>query len=619
LQTAKRPALLDIGRAIIHFISDQQMDLLLLKSLRNVDQGQGGEDASQRPDARGADLHMSLALSDVGDDSAHAPPPDPRSSETADSPGGPTEAGEDQPGPPSRPVPPFLKRVAWFCAIVGIVGILCAINSMYCVLLLLNTFCSTFLVAYIVTPLYAVFERDWTIVALAFVRLVTYVPLVAYVLFVFASMILSVRDALAAAFPLYIDYMMNFAEEVAQLGEGVDWDKACYAWITKLTPTWCGTAAALVLTFYSHSTILVIGLLLTGIPIFLGNLGLFFVGFVCFLDIFARQSESAGKRGCKPLAVLREILDGFHKFRTDTRARRIEEPKDGTNSEWENLKLIFFGKAFIDITEWTVTFRYQMIERKQRILARIFVTIFLVLNILILVADVIVYHSRPLPSFLASICLRGIFCPIIAYFHPLTPFLYKCEFPRLRYSCFTAVGFVIVLILTVMIAIFVVPWYLNHDRFSQLPPLPDNWTHEPDFPPRDMVCRARYEGLSLLDAIGLAFGGYDIKRDPTLFDEQLAYFFGPSASEINASVEYLADGIPMVIYHISDTTVFGFRGLSSGPELAIQVELIAHHYAVPLILDLTPLYRTITDFFLSTHVPTIYNLGINFFLVAVTL
>jgi hypothetical protein len=113
--------------------------------------------------------------------------------------------------------------------------------------------------------------------------------------------------------------------------------------------------------------------------------------------------------------------------------------------------------------------------------------------------------------------------------------------------------------------------------------------------------------------IGLAFGGYDVERNPTIFNEQLKYFFGPLASEINTSVEYLANDIPMVVYQVSETTVFGFRGWSSGSELAIQIELIAHHYAVPLILDLTPLYRTFASLLLSNSVPAVYNFGINFF------
>jgi hypothetical protein len=290
---------------------------------------------------------------------------------------------------------------------------------------------------------------------------------------------------------VYLQDIKTFAREIRNLGEHFEWRIACYQWINLLSSKWLLTALSLYLMFYSQSTLLIMGLLCTSIAVAFGNLALFVVTFVCFLDLFLRER-------CGPVEAAREVVNGWRERRTKTKVKTEGAKEDITETKWEKLKLILSGRFFTDITLWTTTFRDQMEERKQRILARILVTIFLVLNILILAADIWLYQSRPLRSFLVSICLRAILCPIIAYFHPLTPFLYKCEFNLLRYSCFSAVVFVAFLIVTVIVAMLAAPWFLNHRRFSELPPLPENWTNAPDFPAHDMICHARYEGLSVL-------------------------------------------------------------------------------------------------------------------------
>jgi hypothetical protein len=243
----------------------------------------------------------------------------------------------------------------------------------------------------------------------------------------------------------------------------------------------------------------------------------------------------------------------------------------------------------------------------------VLICVFMTLNAIIISFDCSVYKAQYSRPFLISICLRGIFIPILAFFHPIMPFMFKCDFPKLKWSCYGAFGFAIVVIVGVVAVVIAAPSFLDHLRLSELPPIPANWTNIPDFDPGEMVCKARYEGLSVIEAIGLALGGYDIDRDDKVFEEQLKYFFGPRASDISYSVESIAENVPVIVYNISGTIVFGFRGFSTGREVAIQVEVLAHHYAVPLILQATPFYQFFADSLLSSYIPATYSFGLHFF------
>jgi hypothetical protein len=120
----------------------------------------------------------------------------------------------------------------------------------------------------------------------------------------------------------------------------------------------------------------------------------------------------------------------------------------------------------------------------------------------------------------------------------------------------------------------------------------------------------RYHGLSIIDTLGLALGGYDIWRNPAVFHQQLQYFFGQDAEKnITYTVEELAPDVPLLIYNVSGTTVFGFRGFATAAEFALQVEMFADRYVTPRLLDLMPLYNVINEHYLKSNGLNAHLLG----------
>jgi hypothetical protein len=117
----------------------------------------------------------------------------------------------------------------------------------------------------------------------------------------------------------------------------------------------------------------------------------------------------------------------------------------------------------------------------------------------------------------------------------------------------------------------------------------------------------------LIQAIGLALSGYDVSSFD-VFSHELDYFFGPDAlDKITYRTEYLSSGFPLLIYNISHTTVFAFRGFATAADLAIQFEMLARYYIAPFLLDVTPWYRLIEERFLSAFIPSAHFAGRHWF------
>jgi hypothetical protein len=105
-----------------------------------------------------------------------------------------------------------------------------------------------------------------------------------------------------------------------------------------------------------------------------------------------------------------------------------------------------------------------------------------------------------------------------------------------------------------------------------------------------------------------------IDRSPSVFSAQMDFFFGPNSMErIDHEVKELAPDVPLVIYNVSGTTVFAFRGFASGPELAVQVERLASLWVVPFFLDEIPMYEKMVDLWLSSQAAYAHLFGWHWF------
>jgi hypothetical protein len=234
------------------------------------------------------------------------------------------------------------------------------------------------------------------------------------------------------------------------------------------------------------------------------------------------------------------------------------------------------------------------------------------LNIAVLVMDVRLYRATPLSFFLESICIRGIFLPFLALVHPVAGFLFRARSRLLQWVLRGAAILAVLLTAGCLIGQAVIPNYLLTFRFTALRSLPANWSAVADHPADLAVCAHRYDGLSVIDLLGLAFGGYDIGRSDDVFHAQMDFFFGPNATDrIDYDVHDLAAGVPLLIYNVSGTTVFAFRGFASGPELSVQVETLASLRVVPTIMGLFPFHDEINDLYLSSATAYARLLGLS--------
>jgi hypothetical protein len=257
----------------------------------------------------------------------------------------------------------------------------------------------------------------------------------------------------------------------------------------------------------------------------------------------------------------------------------------------------------------------QTIHKKRKLRVHtIMVYIFLGLNFYVFVADCILHQQRHLSFFVGALCLRAIFLPVFALFHPFVGFLFHSVDHVLQWSFRGAA----ILSVLAMIAGFVfratTPGILTAFRFTELPPLPPDWSNASGSLANLAVCRGRYEGLSVVEAIGLALGGYDVTRSEAVFSRQLDFFFGPGAIDrISYEVENIAPDVPMVIYNVSGTTVFAFRGFATGRELLIQIQMLAQYYVAPFFLQMMPFYDMINNQYLSSFSASAHFFGLHWF------
>jgi hypothetical protein len=236
------------------------------------------------------------------------------------------------------------------------------------------------------------------------------------------------------------------------------------------------------------------------------------------------------------------------------------------------------------------------------------------LNAYVLAMDVKLYIEMPLSYFLGALCLRGILLPVLALFNPLVGFLFHTPEASMQGVFRGAFVLAVLVMIAALIGRGFLPGYLSTFRFDELPAVPANWSNVAGDSADHAVCTKRYSGLSVIELIGLAFGGYDIKRDESVFNQQMDFFFGPNATEwIDYEVIELEPDVPLLVYNISGTTVFAFRGFASGRELSVQVERLASLWVVPFFLDVLPLYAQLNERYLLSATARAYLLGWHWF------
>jgi hypothetical protein len=178
------------------------------------------------------------------------------------------------------------------------------------------------------------------------------------------------------------------------------------------------------------------------------------------------------------------------------------------------------------------------------------------------------------------------------------------------YRAFTIVILVGSIVILIWANIFVDEAQFTELAYNTHPVLTRNFSFNP-------ICTFQCKGVSMVDAIGFAFGAYDAEKSPKSFNNQMKYFFG---KDWNRPILYTIHHFypekkfgPVLIYQLENITVFEFRGFTSGPELALQIKMIAAQYIFPVMHDLIPFYDLLVDFWLGHAASYFHNVGNSFF------
>lgn len=269
---------------------------------------------------------------------------------------------------------------------------------------------------------------------------------------------------------------------------------------------------------------------------------------------------------------------------------------------------------YVPINEYSKLIADDGLHKKSK---KILLRLFSILNLAVIAFDIYRYTEYKNSYFLASIIIRILFFPLISYFHLGTVFLYKSKDETIRYSIYVIALFTVLIFLGSIGGFIFSFIYQDTVRIKDLP-LPSYYNVSVDDNKYidSQVCRTSYNGISLIDSIGFALGPYDVTRDKSVFNNQMGYFFGSNWNEfISYEVRYFNRDIPFIIYNDTkhDMTVFGFRGFSSGSELALQIEMFVAQYVIPFFQDMMPFYDFLVDTFIGFYAKFAHNFGTTFF------
>ena len=220
--------------------------------------------------------------------------------------------------------------------------------------------------------------------------------------------------------------------------------------------------------------------------------------------------------------------------------------------------------------------------------------------------------------YLASVIIRFIFVPLFSYYNIVYFLLYKSKDSSLSIVLYISSISTILIIIVIASCFKFNDFYQAKYRIANLEyvPIDDNYTIINKKMINHPVCSYEIFDVSPIDAFGYSLGGYDVKRNKTVFDNQMKIFFGENYSNhISYTINEIDEHFLFLKYYDSliDTHIFAFRGYNSGPEIAFQLELLATHYIIPFFEDIVPFYEVINRYWLNVYTNFLISFGLNFF------
>lgn len=313
----------------------------------------------------------------------------------------------------------------------------------------------------------------------------------------------------------------------------------------------------------------------------------------------------------------------LHATDSDSDVRDLHtEYNKNVNKSKKDLKFALFDalSALLTSSEYIPVAEFALLiacdKSHPKIKQAIFIFVFL-LNLAEIGYDI--YESIQVKStyFYVGIGIRLFFLPVVSLFNIVMNLMFKAIDVVLRIVIYIGTIFTILICVAFILAFIVTGVYADKTRIKSL-----SVPYEVHIPPISntsqyhQVCISKITGIPLIDAFGYAMGPYDAGRDDTVFDHEMQYFFGENwSSHIDYSVRMINKQTPFIIYqnHDDNMTVYGFRGFSSGSELALQVEVIIYYYVLPPLQKIAPMYNMFVDNWLDMYASFAHNFGFKFF------
>ena len=240
------------------------------------------------------------------------------------------------------------------------------------------------------------------------------------------------------------------------------------------------------------------------------------------------------------------------------------------------------------------------------------------MNITIIFYDIYQLIQNYSDYLLSSIIIRSILIPLFSYFNIITCLFHRAKDKTLRVVIYisailTGLIFIVIIVGFAFSGIYRSKYRINNleyfPNFNNISNANKNTINHP-------ICDFKIFNDSAFDAYGYALGGYDIKRNKTIFENQMKIFFGKNYTSHISYTLYEIDKYFLFLKYFDSSTnsnIFAFRGFNSGPEIAFQFELFVSNYIIPFFEDNIPFYELINNYWLSFYTDFLNSFGLRFF------
>lgn len=257
-------------------------------------------------------------------------------------------------------------------------------------------------------------------------------------------------------------------------------------------------------------------------------------------------------------------------------------------------------------------------DRHKQFRKKMCMILFLILNLVLISHDIYQIIQDYSDYLLSSIIIRFILVPLFSYYNICTVLFHKAKDKKLRIINYISIIFTFLVIVIIIFCIIYTEVYKSKYRINDLDYVPpfNNITRANSDMLIHPICEFNLFNSSAFDAFGYALGGYDLKRNKTIFENQMKIFFGENYSNHISYKLYEIDNNFLFLKYfdsISNSHIFAFRGYNSGPEIAFQFELFVSYYIIPFFEDNVPFYELINDYWLSFYTDFFNSFGLRFF------